>query len=94
VPKSIIHFGHDGNWKATTPLTPLNMNHHCSQRGAKYPYDDRDLPLTEERAVVLSVLANLSDRRGLRQQLDQIDEDIRIELVDDLTGLVKGLLNR
>lgn len=82
-------------WQATTrfapPPAPL---HHHVESGIKYPYDDRELPVTTERSIVLGILHDLSDRRGIKWELEKVDGDIRIELVDELTAVVKSMLNK
>lgn len=83
--------GHGAITIAVAPTPPL---HSCIECGIQFPYDDRSLPLTTERTAVLSVLANLSDRRGIKWELEGVDQDIREEMVDTLTEIVKSLLNR
>lgn len=41
------------------------------------------------RQIVEAVLSDLHDRRGYRQTWDDIDEDIRTEIVQTLTTIVE-----
>jgi hypothetical protein len=44
--------------------------------------------------IVKKVLENLSDRRGLRQALEEIDDEVRRQMEGELQALVLKLLNR
>ena len=60
------------------------------QKALKYPYDGL---ITEEcqkeRLIALAILSDLTDRRGIKSELYQVDEDVRIELVESLTKIIK-----
>ena len=43
-------------------------------------------------AVVQTILDDLTDRRGLRHEWDNIDDDIQKEIIDKWTALVKELV--
>lgn len=94
LPSSALLAGINGYTAATVFATPELPLPRCVERGIKYPYDERSLPLSTERRIALSILADLSDRRGIRQELYQVDGDVRIEIVDDLTMIVRSLLNK
>lgn len=61
---------------------------NCLEHGAKYPYDNRQ-PIDAAHCAALGVIANLRDRRGVRQELEQIEDDIRIEIVDELAIIIR-----
>lgn len=44
--------------------------------------------LVKARAIVDAILDNLSDRKGIGNELDHIDADVRQELRDDLIDIV------
>ncbi|MCP0918032.1 hypothetical protein MUB04_15950 [Acinetobacter indicus] len=62
--------------------------------GKDSPYDrneDNEMPkpLTPERIAAYGVLNNLMDRSGIRSALEDIDLDIREEIVESLAGIIK-----
>ena len=64
------------------------------QRGIEYPYDGDDegqspVPLTPERVAAYGVLTDLLDRRGIGHALDDIDYEIKEEIVETLAGIIK-----
>ena len=42
--------------------------------------------------VVASIMADLSDRKGLRHVLEDIDDEILAEIADDLTAIARAAL--
>jgi trans-2-enoyl-CoA reductase len=42
--------------------------------------------------IVQKIIGNLTDRRGLRQAWDEIDEDIQTEIAETWQGIVKDVL--
>lgn len=58
------------------------------QRGIQHPYDGRK-PVDAAHMAALGVLADLLDRRGIRQELEQIDGDIRAEIVTELAAIIR-----
>lgn len=61
----------------------MTINH-----GLQFPYDRRELPATPSRKVALGVLADLTDRKGVGNELEVVDDDIRAEIVDDIAAVV------
>lgn len=69
--------------------------------GAKFPYDAPDswnqnypnvtaLPATDwAHQAARGVLADLCDRHGIRQELDGLGEDVRIELVESFADIIR-----
>lgn len=73
-------------------------NHYLRElhRGQRYPYHqdpEAGFPYTELKSAAhyaaLGVLADLHDRRGIRQELDEVDYDVRQEIVESLTGIIE-----
>lgn len=56
--------------------------------GQEFPYHGRSAEDTAERAA-LGVLADLCDRKGIKHQLDDIDDDIRDEIVESLAAIIR-----
>ena len=52
---------------------------------------DGDIPAKEEQ-IVFSILHDFTDRRGLKQAWNQIEEDIQEEIIEDWVKLTKNLL--
>ena len=44
----------------------------------------------ENLAKVYDIIADLSDRRGLRQEWEQIDADIQDEIISKWLGIIRG----
>lgn len=64
--------------------------------GNEFPYDRPDRedepvrPLTDwAHAAARGVLSNLTDRRGIKWSLQEIDEEVRIEIVDSLADIIR-----
>ncbi len=73
-------------------------NHYLRElhRGQRFPYHqdpEAGFPYTEIKSAAhyaaLGVLADLTGRRGIRQELDEVDYDVRQELVEDLAGVIE-----
>lgn len=59
------------------------------KHGNEYPYHDRPATDWAERAA-LGVLADLTDRRGIKHELRNIDADIRVEIVESLAAIIRA----
>ncbi|EOZ8645452.1 hypothetical protein ACQWTT_001203 [Acinetobacter baumannii] len=62
--------------------------------GKEYPYDcnesgEMPTPLTPERIAAYGILADLLGRGGIKHELDNIDLDIREEIVETMAGIIK-----
>lgn len=68
-------------------------------RGDEFPYDDADYmadktpkptkPKDWAHRAARGVLADLTDRRGVRHELEAIDDDVRVELVASLADIIR-----
>ena len=56
--------------------------------GTEYPYHGK-APVDKAEEVVLGILADLSDRRGIKKELEMVDDDIKVEIVEDLASIVR-----
>jgi hypothetical protein len=69
--------------------------------GARFPFDATDawrnsegiappLPVDWAHSAARGVLADLTDRRGVKNLLDALDEELRIELVASLAAIIRA----
>jgi hypothetical protein len=56
--------------------------------GLEYPYNERD-PVHNYELAALGILANLNDRRGIKQGFYGVDLDIREEIVTSLADIIR-----
>ncbi|WP_449122204.1 hypothetical protein [Pseudomonas viridiflava] len=63
------------------------------EMGAEFPYDDdNDTPspaVDWAHAAARGVLADLGDRRGVGQELEQVDDETRVELVQAVAEIIR-----
>ena len=58
--------------------------------GRMFPYDNPiGLAVDWAHTAARGVMANLQDRRGIKQGFSDIDEDIRIEIVQSLAEVIR-----
>ncbi|KTB69957.1 MULTISPECIES: hypothetical protein [Pseudomonas] len=60
--------------------------------GAEFPYDDNDTPspaVDWAHAAARGVLADLGDRRGVGQELEQVGDETRIEFVQAVAEIIR-----
>ncbi len=65
--------------------------------GAKFPYDrdlGRDAPARPAvdwaEAAARGIMANLGDRRGIDDALDDVDPDVRVEIMGELADIIRA----
>jgi hypothetical protein len=58
------------------------------EHGIQYPYDDRQ-PVDAAHRAALGILAELTGRGGIGDQLDCLDDDLKIEIVDAMAEIVR-----
>lgn len=62
---------------------------HCISSGVKYPYV-AGLNMNEWSIVAaLGALADLTGRKGVKQELQQVDENMRCEIVFSLAAIIR-----
>lgn len=80
-----------------------NESEHITklERGFEYPYDAPDgwwqdsdhesPPAPEDWAHIAArgILYDLTDRRGIKQELQQVDEDVRKEITETMAMLIR-----
>ena len=60
------------------------------ERALKYPYDGLNTEeCSKERLIALAILSDLTDRKGIKSELYQVDEDVRVELIESLAKIIK-----
>jgi hypothetical protein len=69
-------------------------------RGLKFPYDESDewwdddgknpsAPIDWAHAAARGVIADLQDRRGIKQGFQEVDEEVRQEIVKSLSDIIR-----
>ena len=74
----------------------MDISKHRLEHGAQYPYDgtfEENSPPTPAtdwaHAAARGVLADLSDRRGIKWELDKVEHDVRVELVNSVAAIIR-----
>lgn len=70
------------------PLKDDYYNFVLQGTGPDYP------PVNEpvQRRIAFRILQDMTDRRGLRQEWEQIDDDIQEEIIEEWIGLIAAEL--
>lgn len=55
-------------------------------------YERRGKKLLPDKKILFGILEDLKDRRGLRQEFDQIDDEIKEELLQAWLVVINGVL--
>jgi hypothetical protein len=63
-----------------------------SQLAVSNPYSGEP-PKTKAEHIVLTILSSMCDRRGIKFEMNQVDDDVRKEMVTELTVLVNDVLS-
>jgi hypothetical protein len=77
------------------PAASSMINH-----GLEFPYDnaydiDGAKPVKDwAHAAARGILADLTDRRGVKHELNGVDNDVRVELVETLADIIREASNR
>jgi hypothetical protein len=71
----------------------------CLKRGDRHPYDDPNrynddgippVPAHDwAHRAARGILEDLGDRRGIKHELEMIDDDVRIELTESLAEIIR-----
>jgi hypothetical protein len=69
--------------------------------GKKFPFDffgddwKDATPATDwAHLAARAVMADLTDRRGIRQEIDQVDDDVKLEILNVLTTIIREAKNQ
>ena len=60
------------------------------EHGAKFPYDGDGPAIDWAHAAARGVLADLCDRRGVKHELREVDDDVRVELVASIAAIIRA----
>jgi hypothetical protein len=72
---------------------------HALEHGQQYPYDapdswssDNPPPPAKDwaHAAARGILSDLNDRRSIKNGFLGIDEDVRVEIVESLAGIIRA----
>lgn len=65
------------------------MNADSKYHKEYYDYVLKDIePSSKTKKAVFNIIRDLTDRRGLRQEFNQIDGDVQDEIIDNWIGLI------
>lgn len=56
----------------------------------KYPADPPPVPLDWAHSAARGVVANLTDRRGIKHYFGDVDEETRIEIIGTLADIIRA----
>ena len=59
------------------------------EKGAEYPYHGKP-PTDWAEAAALGILYDLSDRGGIKHELDGVDDEIRVEIVEAMAKIIRA----
>jgi hypothetical protein len=60
------------------------------EHGQQFPYADDFVPSDAADKAALAILANLCDRRGIKQELRAVDNDVRHDLLRDVAEIIRA----
>jgi hypothetical protein len=60
------------------------------EHGQQFPYAEGFVPNDAADKAALAILANLGDRRGIKQELRAIDNDVRLDLLRDVAEIIRA----
>lgn len=66
---------------------------YCLEKPFSYPYAERQ-PRNRFEYIAEALLADLLDRRGIRHELENVDADVRAEIVEDLALIVAEIIGK
>lgn len=64
------------------------------EHGLKHPFDDRKVDVTLARATALGILADLTDRSGIGNELDCLDDDLKRAITTRMERIIETSMNR
>ena len=93
--------GSGGGREKTQPTATELLAQHRLKLGDTYPYDAPDAwwqddkrgslaPVDDAHRAARAILADLTDRRGIKHGFEGIDEDVRAELVQSLADIIRA----
>ena len=59
----------------------------------KYPYDEREAS-SEYQLAAQAVISDLTSRRAIKWGFNNIDEDVRVEIVQSLTEVIRQAVEK
>jgi hypothetical protein len=57
-----------------------------------YEYILNEMEVSKEEQIAFDIIADFTDRRGLKQEWEQIDEDVKEEIIQTWINIVKTKL--
>jgi len=59
------------------------------QHGQQYPYDGERPNEDFAHIAARGIFADLTDRRGIKSELNRCDDDVRMEIVDSVAEIIR-----
>lgn len=57
--------------------------------GHKYPYDGNRPQSDWAHRAARGIIANLEGRRGIKNELNGIDKEIKVEIIDEIAEIIR-----
>lgn len=67
----------------------MSDEHRDLARGVEYPFHGKK-PTDWAEAAALGILWDLSDRGGIKHELDGIDDEIKAEIVEKMAAIIRA----
>lgn len=73
--------------------TPELRAEHDLDLGRKYPYHGKQ-PTDWAEAAALAICASLCDRRGIKQEMRDTDQDVKEEIIESFAAIIRVALGK
>lgn len=68
--------------------TPEDRARHDLEFGCKYPYHGKP-PKDWAESAALAICASLCDRRGIKQEMRDLDQEVTEEIVESFAAIIR-----
>ena len=66
---------------------------YCLEKPFRFPYAGSP-PKNRFEYMAEAVIAELGDRRGIRSELDNCDDEVKAEIIQDLSALIAEIISK
>ncbi len=70
--------------------TPQQIAKHSLEHGQEFPYDGERPCVDWAHAAARGVLADFLDRRGIKWELQKVDDEVRVDIVDAIAAIIRA----
>lgn len=67
----------------------MKDEHRDLARGVEYPYHGQK-PKDWAEAAAVGIMWDLNDRGGIKHELENIDEEIRVEIIEHMAKIIRA----